>query len=176
MGGPLVVVPESAISSWKGFGDGGDRDGPTGLTDYDRARAVHGKAGVIGVNESNAQALVLRNKPTACYLTEHRLFVHWVAADSEHDLIAAAETVLADTTSTWEPCGIWEVDGPALLMDSFVPGWSLRAENASYRGMAQPALVHISPGRWAIRSGQWTVSVNPDEPTTVALVQLLGNP
>jgi Immunity protein 21 len=176
MGGPLVVVPVSLMGAWGGFGDAGERDGSAVVTDYDRACAVAAHAGVIDLRAGTGQALVLRNTPTACYVPQQRLFVQWVGADSEERLIAAAETVLSNTTTEWQPCGTWEVDGPAVLMDSFLGGSGLSIEDARVAGLPQPASVPISPGRWTVRCGQWTVSVDSEEPSTVGLIHLLPNP
>ncbi len=60
MGGPLLVLPESAVRLWSGctedgevLGDAGGRD------DYDRACEVEGLAGVIPVGTESTGALVL---------------------------------------------------------------------------------------------------------------------
>jgi hypothetical protein len=177
MGGPLVVVPVSMTGEWGGFDDAGERDGSAVVTDYDRACAVPDSAGVIGVGTGTGQALVLRNATTACYLPQHRLFVLWLGADSEEGLIAAARTVLSDATYDWQPSGIWEVDGPAVLVDSFVGGSGLSIEDARVAGLPQPAPVPISPGRWTVRRGQWTIPSDADEPSNVVgLVHLLPDP
>ncbi|WP_436846385.1 Imm21 family immunity protein [Streptomyces griseorubiginosus] len=39
-----------------------------------------------------------RPPPATCYLPEHRAFLRWLAADSDAELKAAAETVLRDPT------------------------------------------------------------------------------
>ncbi len=83
------------------------------LDDYDRACAVEDLAGVVALGEDGGEALVLPDEPaSSCYLAEQRAFVRWLAADSEADLIAAAEAVLTDPTTVWQECGIWETDGP----------------------------------------------------------------
>ncbi|MGW2255536.1 Imm21 family immunity protein [Kitasatospora sp. NPDC001660] len=130
MGGPLIAVPVSALAQWRGctgsgmvIGDGDDLD------DYDRACGVEGLAGVIAVGEEGACGLVLADEPAnSCYLSEHQAFVRWLGANSEADLIAAAKAVLADPTTVWEECGVWETDGPAVLMDSVTAGAELGVE------------------------------------------------
>ena len=98
MGGPLIVVPVSVLTRWQGCNQSGMIVGSGDvLDDYDHACEVEGLAGVISVGEKGAQGLVLADEPaSSCYLPEHRAFVRWFAADTETDLIAAAERLLAD--------------------------------------------------------------------------------
>ncbi len=98
LGGPLIVVPVSALASWGGCTESGLMAGDaTTPDDYDRACAVDELAGVISLDEIGAQALVLADEPaTSCYLPQHRAFLRWLAADSEAGLRAAADTALAD--------------------------------------------------------------------------------
>jgi Immunity protein 21 len=162
-GGPLIVVPVAALADWGTGGEGSTMD------DYDRARAVDGLAGLIAVGESGAQALVLGDEPaTTCYLPEHRVFLRWIAADSEADLVAGAEVVLADSAAPWVDCGTWRTDGPAVLLDSAETGAEL---DVRYPGGGAPeqAPVPVAAGRWRVRA----VHANPDERTWVSLVQLV---
>jgi hypothetical protein len=170
MGGPLIVVPGSALDGWGGCTETGMviSDGDT-LDDYDRACAVDGWAGAIAVGEDGAQALVLADEPaSSCYLPEHRAFVRWLAASSEADLIAAVESVLVDPATEWEACGMWETDGPAVLMDSVTAGAELDVEYPG-GGLPDQAPVPLRPGRWAVRA----VRTEADEDTWLGLVQLL---
>ncbi|WP_330266666.1 Imm21 family immunity protein [Streptomyces griseorubiginosus] len=170
MGGPLIVVPVSALAEWYGgtgtgimAGDGTDPD------DYDRACAVDEVAGLITVGRSGAQALVLGDEPaTSCYLPEHRAFLRWLAADSDAELRAAAETVLMDPAVSWEECGTWVVDGPAVLMDSAESGSDLGVEYPS-GGMPEQAPVPLVAGHWRVRG----VHTKADEHNWVGLIQLL---
>ncbi|MFF8565235.1 Imm21 family immunity protein [Streptomyces albidoflavus] len=60
MGGPLLVLPESAVRLWSGCTEGGEVLGDAGgRDDYDRACEVEGLAGVIPVGTESAGALVL---------------------------------------------------------------------------------------------------------------------
>lgn len=109
MGGPLIAIPVSALPAWRGCQEDGivlsDGDTPD---DYDRACEVDELAGVIEVGADGAQALVLADEPaTSCFLSEQRVFLRWLGADSEADLIAAAEAVLADAATPWEACDTW---------------------------------------------------------------------
>jgi hypothetical protein len=138
--------------------------------DYDRACEVGGLAGVIGVGELGAQGLVLADEPSmTCYLPEHHAFVRWLGADSEAELIAAAQSVLTDLFVDWEECGFWETDGPAVLMDSASEGAELNVAYPNGGGMPERAPVPIPPGRWAVRA----VHASVDEATSVGVVRLL---
>ncbi|MEU0820323.1 Imm21 family immunity protein [Streptomyces mirabilis] len=174
MGGPLIAVPVSALVRWRGctesgmvVGDGNVRD------DYDRACEVEGPAGVIAVGEEGAQGLVLADEPaSSCYLPEHQAFVRWLGANCEADLIAAAKTVLADPTTAWEECDVWETDGPAVLMDSVTAGTELGVEYPAGGGLPEQAPVPIRPGRWAVRA----VYAAPIAETSVGVIHLLPWP
>ncbi|SEG90569.1 Immunity protein 21 [Actinacidiphila yanglinensis] len=174
MGGPLIAIPLSALDGWGGstelgmvISDGDIKD------DYDRACEVDGLAGVVGVGSKGAQGLVLADEPaTTCYLPELRVFVRWLGADSDADLIAAAKTVLADSAVEWEECGLWETDGAAVLMDSADDGAELNVEYPNGGGMPDQAPIPIPPGRWAVRA----VHTSVDEETSVGLVQLFPAP
>ncbi|MFE0192962.1 Imm21 family immunity protein [Streptomyces sp. NPDC058989] len=171
MGGPLIAVPVSALDGWRGCTESGlvigDGDVPD---DYDRACEVDGLAGVIALGGHGPQGLVLADEPaTTCYLPEHRVFVRWLGADSDADLIAAARTVLTDPTTEWEECGVWETDGPAVLMDSVTAGNELGVAYPHGGGLPEQAPVPIATGRWAVRA----VHTSASEETSVGVVQLL---
>ncbi|MFF7176910.1 Imm21 family immunity protein [Streptomyces sp. NPDC008121] len=171
MGGPLIVVPVSALASWGGCTESGLMAGDaTAPDDYDRACAVEDVlAGVIPIDENGAQALVLADEPaTSCYLPEHRAFLRWLAADSEAGLRAAADTVLADPATAWEKCGTWVLDGPAVLMDSAEAGADLGVEYPG-GGLPAEASVPLTAGRWSVSATQTKV----DEENWVGLVRLL---
>jgi hypothetical protein len=103
-----------------------------------------------------------------CYLPEHQAFVRWLGADSVAGLIAAARTVLTDPAVEWEECGVWDTDGPAVLMDSASVGAELDIEYPG-GGMPEQAPVPIPAGRWTVRA----VHTRVNEETSVGLVQLL---
>ncbi|MDV9170981.1 Imm21 family immunity protein [Streptomyces sp. W16] len=170
MGGPLIVVPVSALAAWHGCTESGVMAGDaTAPDDYDRACAVDDPVGVITVGGSGAQALVLADEPaTSCYLPEHRAFLRWFGADSEAGLMAAAEAVLADPATPWEECGTWVSDGPAVLMDSAEAGAELGVEYPD-GGLPAEAPVPLPAGRWTVRA----VQVKADEGNRVCLVHLL---
>lgn len=170
MGGPLIVVPVSALVAWRGCTENGVMAGEgTATDDYDRACAVDDLAGVIDVGESGAQALVLADEPaTSRYWIEHRAFLRWLGATSEAGLKAAAETVLADPATPWEECGTWVSNGPAVLMDSAEAGSELNTEYPG-GGMPAQASVPLPAGRWRVRA----VHITADGENRVGLVQLL---
>ncbi|AXK33526.1 hypothetical protein DVA86_13565 [Streptomyces armeniacus] len=170
LGGPLIVVPVSALTAWHGATEtglvGGDATAPD---DYDRACAVGGLAGVIPVGQGGAQALVLADEPaTTCYLPEHRAFLRWFAARSAAGLRAAAEAALADPATSWEECGTWVSDGTGVLMDSVEAGAGLDSE-APGGGMPEQAPVPLPAGRWRVRA----THTGPGGENQAGLVQLL---
>lgn len=171
MGGPLIAIPVSVLDGWHGCTESGlvigDGDVPD---DYDRACEVDGLAGVIAVGGAGPRGLVLADQPaTTCYLPEHQVFVRWLGANSDADLIAATRAVLTDPTTEWEECGVWETDGPAVLMDSVTAGNELDVEYPNGGGLPEQAPVPIPPGRWTVRA----VHTAANEETSVGLVQLL---
>ncbi|WP_317621350.1 Imm21 family immunity protein [Streptomyces sp. CBMA123] len=161
----------SALQYWDGCTEDGmiigDSDQPD---DYDRACSVEGLAEVIGLrSRSDVSALVLGDEPaTTCYLPEQRAFMRWLAADSDAELLAAAETALNDPATPWEECGLWETDGPAILMDSAEAGKNLGVPYPDGRGEPDQAPVHLPAGRWRVRAFQKT----GDSPW-ISVVQLL---
>lgn len=153
MGGPLIVVPESSVTAWGGCTEDGSVLGDAdGRDDYDRACEVEDWAGVIAVGVGAATALVLADEPAkTCFLPEKLLFVRWLAADSEAELFAAAEAVLADPDTAWEDGGLWVTDGPAVLMDSAEAGADLGVEYPD-GGQPDQAPVQLPAGRWRVRA------------------------
>ncbi|WP_328560386.1 Imm21 family immunity protein [Streptomyces coelicoflavus] len=170
MGGPLIVVPVSALASWGGCTETGLlAEDATTPDDYDRACAVDDLAGVIPIDENGRQALVLADEPArSCYLPQYQVFLRWCAAESEVGLRAAADLVLADPATVWEECGVWVSDGPAVLMDSAEAGSDLGIEYPG-GGMPAEASVPLPAGRWRVRATQTKVG----EENWVGLVRLL---
>ncbi|MEW2121056.1 Imm21 family immunity protein [Streptomyces sp. NPDC005474] len=169
MGGPLIVIPVSALQEWSGCTEAGMVIGDTeDPDDYDRACAVDDLAAVIDVGLGGARALVLGDEPArACYLPERRAFVRWLAADSDAELLAAAERLLDDPTTSWEAAGLWETDGPAMLMDSADAGADLDRPYPDRPELPEQAPVAVPAGRWNVRA----VHVTSDFPW-VGVVQL----
>src|SRR5690349_23596311 len=174
MGGPLLVLPVSALGEWGGSTQTGMLAGTGDVQDdYDRACELDGLAGVIAVGGKGRQGLVLADEPArTCYLPEYQTFVRWLGADSEASLIEAAKELLDDPAVDWEECGTWETDGPAVLMDSVTAGTELNVAYPDDGTMPQQAQISTPPGRWRVRA----VHTWANEETSVGLVQLLALP
>ncbi|WP_406116988.1 Imm21 family immunity protein [Streptomyces virginiae] len=101
-GGPLVVVPVEVLTRWEGVGS----EGPE--SDYDRACAVVGRTGLLTVGPSHA--LVRGDGPSSTtFLPKQGVFVRWVAAESEVELLGGVEAAWEDVA--WEDGQVWEVPG-----------------------------------------------------------------
>ncbi|WP_406085633.1 Imm21 family immunity protein [Streptomyces virginiae] len=101
-GGPLVVVPVEVLTRWEGV----DSEGPE--SDYDRACAVVGRTGLLTVGPSHA--LVRGDGPSSTtFLPKQGVFVRWVAAESEVELLGGVEAAWEDVA--WEDGQVWEVPG-----------------------------------------------------------------
>ncbi|MFF4869245.1 MULTISPECIES: Imm21 family immunity protein [unclassified Streptomyces] len=166
MGGPLVVVPLSGLREWSGCTEDGVLVGGGEVPDdYDRACAVEELAGVIEGN-----VLVLGDEPaTTRYLAGRRAFVRWLGADSEEELVAAAEALLDDPRTPWEECGVWETGGAAVLMDSADAGADLGTPYPDGMGMPEQVGVDLPAGRWRVGARQVT-----DGDVWVGVVRLLA--
>ncbi|MFE9740982.1 Imm21 family immunity protein [Streptomyces sp. NPDC006477] len=168
MGGPLVVVPVAVLREWGGCTEEGTILGDTGLADdYDRACAVEGLAGVIG---DRANVLVLADEPAMTrFLPERRAFVRWLGANSEEELVATAEALLDAPDTAWEDCGVWETDGPAVLMDAAEAGADLGTPYPGDTRMPEQADVAVPAGRWRVGACHARGGA-----TSVGLVRLLA--
>ncbi|MGW4806127.1 Imm21 family immunity protein [Kitasatospora sp. NPDC004272] len=163
MGGPLVVVPCSALAAWGGCTPealilgGSGLDGTGGPDDYDRACGVEGWAETVALRGSRLRALVLGGEPaTTCYLPAHRIFVRWTGGYDWDELLPTVGELIADPAITWEDCGSWETDGPAVLMDSAEAGADLGISYPPYPDgdgrVPAEAPVPLPAGRWRVRS------------------------
>ncbi|MFD9214571.1 Imm21 family immunity protein [Streptomyces sp. NPDC059544] len=52
----------------------------------------------------------------------------------------------------WEDCGVWETDGPAVLMDSAEAGAGLAMPYPGSSRRPEQAPVAVAAGRWRIRA------------------------
>ncbi|MFJ8630787.1 Imm21 family immunity protein [Streptomyces sp. NPDC093568] len=172
MGGPLIVVPVSVLDQWGGCTEEGVIIGGSDVPDdYDRACDVEGWAGTIKVG-AEGSGLVLADEPaTTCYLAEQNVFVRWLAANSDAALLEAANDLLTNPSTEWEDCGVWETDGPAVLLDSVTAGADLGIEYPGQSGRPEQAAVAVPAGRWSVRAFHQT----GDFPW-VGVVQLLPAP
>ncbi|GAA2342851.1 Imm21 family immunity protein [Dactylosporangium salmoneum] len=158
-GGPLVVVPASALPHWHGTGDfftaNSDSDD---WGDYGRACAVAGYAGLISVGD--VQALVLADEPAATtYLAGRRAFVRWIYARSEADLIRLVPQAIE--SACWEPVGDWVVVEAAEMFDSTLAGTDRQAGSR--------LTISVEPGTYQVR----TAYVEPDPETVMVITQLV---
>lgn len=141
-GGPLLVAPESELAHWCGStGDGGSAEA---WGDYDRACSVQGYVGLVNVG--GQQALVLGDEPaTTTYLADERLFVRWVAANSEAELIEAAQRALRDGIQWDEDEDLmWVIREPVVLFESWLSGTEMEPDNH--------LVINIEPGRYRVRA------------------------
>ncbi|MEV1333932.1 Imm21 family immunity protein [Micromonospora costi] len=156
-GGPLIVVPTSALTTWRGASadfDPGDLDT---WGDYGRACQIDGYAGSLDTGDD--QALVLGDEPASTtYLSDQRLFIRWIYADSEEDVIRLIPKAVE--TAGWEEAGTWTTSGPARLFDSTLAGDELEHEHH--------LTVDVAPGTYLIR----TAYVEPEDGTALVLVHL----
>ncbi|WP_141913048.1 Imm21 family immunity protein [Micromonospora sp. A202] len=83
-----------------------------------------------------------------------------------------ARSILDDHAAEWAQCGIWETDGPTVLIDSVTPGTELNVPYPGEEKMPEQAPVPTPAGRWAVRA----VHTWANEETAVGLVQLLPLP
>ncbi|MEO3826159.1 Imm21 family immunity protein [Actinomadura sp. B10D3] len=157
-GGPLLAAPVSRLARWEGVTDD---DGPVETWgDYGRACAVDGHIGLVNIDAG--QALVLGGEPaTTTYLPGERLFLRWVATNSEDELVAAAKRALPSIT--WDEELVWDVDGPIVLFDSAWPGATPEPGNH--------LAIDLAPGRYRVRA-----SSRQDDRNWMILVQLTPAP
>lgn len=129
-GGPLVVVPVEVAHLWRGDGGLGLPDGDLSMvwetvrkhTDYGRASGVDDYLGVLEVGPGTS--LVFGDEPLATtFLTteDGAIFVRWVHAENEEDVVRAAQIVPEDV---WvSAASRFHVGrGGLLLFDSACPG------------------------------------------------------
>ncbi|MEV6325602.1 Imm21 family immunity protein [Nocardia sp. NPDC051787] len=105
------------------------------------------------------QALVLGDQPArTTYLPAERTFLRWAAADSEEELVAAAQQALQEHI-TWDPGEdlVWEIREPVMLFDSAWPGTEIELDNQLH--------IALDPGRYRVRAtyiknpGNWMILV-----------------
>ncbi|MFG3580970.1 Imm21 family immunity protein [Micromonospora chersina] len=127
--------------------------------DYGRACQIDGYAGALDAGDD--QARVLADEPASTtYLPDQRLFVRWIYADSEADVIRLIPKAVE--TADWEDVGTWTTSGPAELFDSTLAGDEMEDEHR--------VAVDVAPGTYLLR----TAHVEPEEGTALVLVQLVA--
>ncbi|WP_237101776.1 Imm21 family immunity protein [Nonomuraea sp. MG754425] len=156
-GGPLIAIPQSGLNRWAGVDD---NDGPVETSgDYGRACAVEGYIGAVTVGAR--QALVFGDEPAmTTYLPAERLFLRWVAAYSEAELVAAAKRALAAEPDWDDDEDLnWEVREAVALFDSAIPGAELEPDDR--------LIIDLEPGQYRVRA-----TYMKDEDNWMILVQL----
>jgi hypothetical protein len=121
---PLLLVEKEVLHAWEGTDIPSDGrtvearfrwnpDGPA--TDYDRACDVDDYLGLIDVG--NGKGLVLGDEPlmtTWLPLEDSGLLVRWICADSEAELLEAAQNIPDDA---YDDCGLsFIVKEPPLVL------------------------------------------------------------
>ena len=125
-GGPLIVVPASALNGWRGAPVDFDPGDLNTWGDYGRACQVDGYADALDVGDD--QALVLGDRTGIDHVPAGAaLFVRWIYADSEADVIRLIPRAVE--TADWEDAGTWTTSGPARLFDSALAGDELEHEH-----------------------------------------------
>lgn len=148
--GPLVVVPLDALPGWEGGPGEVLVDDEDLVGDFGRARAVaDALADVIDVGGVSVLVLGVEDVDT-CYVPEHRAFVRRVSFQSDEEVLAVAEGVLADPDLRWDDCGTWETRGPAMLMDADLSGVDVVGFEPDDPPEWTP--VPITAGRWRVRA------------------------
>ena len=129
-GGPLVVIPVEVAHHWRGVEGFGLINSDSFMlseifinyTDYDRACKVDDYLGMLEVGPGTC--LVFGDEPLATTFLmaeEGAIFVRWVCAENEKDILQAAQVVPDDA---WVSCAnrFHVGKGGLLLFDSAFPG------------------------------------------------------
>lgn len=147
LGGPLILIPESACYQWGGAPD----DYPDHTGDYGRACAVNDYVGLIDVGP--AKALVLGDHPAdTTFVPEHGILLRVIASGDDLDPTTTVAELVPDVE--WEPGLSWEVTGPVILFDSaYDYPHVIDAENGRLR-------VNLARGRYDVQAAYVEI---PDE-------------
>jgi hypothetical protein len=138
LGGPLILIPESACPHW----GGAPRNYPDDEGDYGRACAVPGYIGLIDV--ATTTALVLGDQPArTSFVPEHRLLWREIAADIDLDPAAEAASLLP--TVEWKPGLTWKVTEPLILFDSAYDYPHVLAASEEHQR------IDLTPGRYHVQ-------------------------
>lgn len=159
LGGPHIVVPESACRYW----NGSPKNYPDDEGDYGRACEVSGYIGLIDVGPD--KTLVLGDHPSdTMFLPGPNLFVSWIAADSTADILETAANAV--DSSSWEEELTWDIREPVILFDS--------ARSHQYITTEEHLRVDLLPGRYTVQAAH--VQTEAVEAVIVQLVQQPRSP
>jgi hypothetical protein len=119
-GGPLVLIPRSALIRWRGAADGHGVG-----TDYDAACAVSSYAGVI--HRHGVDILILNDEPlqTTAVATEDAVFlVRWMYAPNESAVLASLRDIRGRLGPPCERASLASVECEYVLLDAASTGSS----------------------------------------------------
>ncbi|WP_429417655.1 Imm21 family immunity protein [Nocardia sp. GAS34] len=118
-GGPQILIPQSARSAWRGVPEAFDPDHRDTWGDYGLACSVSTYIGIV--EHSGVEVLVLGDMaaPTT-YIQDMRMLVRWYGADSEKELLAAANRSASNRQLDEQLT--WNVAGPVEFFNSALDG------------------------------------------------------
>ena len=135
LGGPHILIPQSACHLW----NGAPRNYPDDEGDYGRACAVHDYIGLIDVG--NTQALVFADHPgRTTFLPGHGILLREIAADDDDEVLDTTLKLLP--TINWGSQLSWEITEPLILFDSVYDYDYVVAEGE------EQLRIDLTPGRY----------------------------
>ncbi|KAB8175084.1 Imm21 family immunity protein [Microbispora catharanthi] len=146
LGGPHILVPQSALPYWHGT----PRNYPEDEGDYGRACSVQSYIGLIDVGPS--QSLVVAGVLGATtYLPERNVIIQWVQTRSaeryaqEASALAKAVVEIIDAGTVPEDEEVtWTVEEPLILFDSVYGHEDVASEDHLW--------IHLIPGQYKVRA------------------------
>jgi hypothetical protein len=158
LGGPLILIPESACHLW----GGAPRGYPDDEGDYGRACAIDDYVGLIDVGPT--KALVLGDMPArTTFLPAHGILFREVAAEDDLDPSTTVARLLPEIE--WEPGVSWEVAEPVILFDSAYDYPHVTDANEEH------LRVSLVPGRYDVQAA----SIEVSDGAYLILVRLLAS-
>jgi hypothetical protein len=109
--------------------------------------------------ELSHPACVASHHGDTAFLPDVGVFVRWIAADSEQELLDSIGAAVQ--AAVWQETLVREVPGALVLCDSAVPGDELEADDR--------LRVELAAGRYVVRAAQ----VTPRPRTALCLVQVV---
>ena len=174
-GGPLIVISVEVAHHWRGDGGLGLPDGDLSMvwdtvrkhTDYGRACGVADYVGVLDVGPG--KCLVLGDEPmltTILPTNDCVLIVRWMYAESEEELLRAAQSLPEEV---WEatPHRVHVGSGGLVLFDSAYPGDNLPS-TCDDGANAPWMIVPVPTGNYEVA----TALYQPDDSTRLILHRL----
>ncbi|GIH66330.1 Imm21 family immunity protein [Microbispora siamensis] len=138
LGGPHILVPQSALPYWHGAPmDSSEDEG-----DYGRACSVQSYIGPIQVGP--AEALVISEPWLTTFLAERKALIRWVGANSEQELVDVATEVMDAESVPEDEEVTYTVEEPLVLFDSVYGHDDVAPENR--------LVIDLAPGRYTVRA------------------------